>query len=52
MTISEIKEILTGTFNDEADRQYWIDKLAEIERKEANSKENEKYFSSMAKYAR
>ena len=52
MTRSEVAEIASGVFENETDRQYWIDKLAEIERKEANSKENEKYFSSMAKYAR
>jgi hypothetical protein len=52
MTSIEIKEILTGTFADESDRQYWIEKLAEVERKETNAKENEKYFKAMRKYAR
>ena len=41
MTISEVREVLTGRFADEADRQYWVDKLAEMEIKEARSKENE-----------
>lgn len=52
MKAIEIKEILKGTFTDESDRQYWIKKLAEVERKEANAKENEKYFKVMKKYAR
>ena len=52
MTISEIKEILNGVFNDEADRQYWLDKLSEMERKEVNIRENEKYIKAMARYAR
>ena len=52
MSIAEVKEILCGTFNEEGDRKYWIDKLAELERKEIKAKENEKYFKSMAKYAR
>ena len=52
MTISEVKEILTGVFNDEADRQYWLDKISEMERKEVTIRENEKYFQAMARYAR
>ena len=52
MTTSEVKEILTGTFSDEADRQYWLDKLSEMERNEANIRENEKYYKEMARYAR
>lgn len=52
MTAVEIKEILKGTFTDESDRQYWVNKLAEVERKEANTKENEKYFKKMRKYDR
>ena len=52
MTAVEIKEILKGTFTDESDRQYWVKKLAEVERKEANAKENEKYFKKMRKYDR
>ena len=52
MSIAEVKEILCGEFTSESDRQYWIDKLAELERKEINAKENEKYFKAMAKYAR
>jgi CRISPR/Cas system-associated endonuclease Cas3-HD len=52
MKAIEIKEILKGKFTDEKDRQYWVEKLAEAERKEANVKENEKYFKAMKKYAR
>lgn len=52
MTAVEIKEILKGTFTDESDKQYWVKKLAEVERKEANAKENEKYFKKMGKYDR
>lgn len=49
MTSIEIKEILNGTFTDDSDRQYWIKKLAEVERKEQNAAENEKYFKKMRK---
>lgn len=52
MTAVEIKEILKGTFTDESDRQYWVKKLTEVERKEANAKENEEYFKVMKKYDR
>ena len=52
MTAVEIKEILKGTFTDESDRQYWVKKLAEAEHKEANAKENEKYFEAMRRYDR
>lgn len=52
MSAVEIKEILKGTFTDESDRQYWVKKLAEVERKEANAKENEKYFKAMRRYDR
>ena len=52
MSAVEIKEILKGTFTDESDRQYWVKKLAEIERKEANAKENKKYFKAMRRYDR
>ena len=48
----QIKEILKGTFSSESDRQYWVKKLAEVERKEANAKENAKYFEAMRRYAR
>jgi hypothetical protein len=52
MKTAEIKEILKGTFSDEKDKQYWLEKLAEAERKEASAKENDKYFKAMKKYAR
>ena len=52
MSVTEVKRILCGEFTDEKDRQYWIDKLKQLERKEANNKENEKYYKAMSKYAR
>lgn len=52
MTSIEIKEILNGIFTDENDRQYWVKKLAEVERKEKNAAENAKYFKNMRKYDR
>ena len=52
MTSIEIKEILNGTFTDESDRQYWVKKLAEVERKEQTAIENAKYFKKMKKYDR
>lgn len=52
MAAVEIKEILKGPFTDERDRHYWVKKLAEVERKEANAKENEKYFKAMRRYDR
>ncbi len=52
MTSIEIKEILSGAFTDESDRQYWVKKLAEVERKEQNAAENAKYFKKMRKYDR
>ena len=52
MTSIEIREILTGTFETESDRQYWVDKLAETERKEKNAKETEKYLKDMKVYDR
>ena len=52
MSAVEIKEILKGTFTDESDRQYWVKKLAEVERKEQTAIENAKYFKKMRKYDR
>lgn len=52
MTAEAIREILKGRFESESDRKYWENKLAEMERKERNAKENEKYFREMAKYNR
>lgn len=52
MTIQQINEILQGTFTDEADRQYWENKREELLRKEANAKNNEKYFIKNAAYNR
>lgn len=50
MTIAQVKNILTGNFADPADREYWESKLAELERKEANAKENERYFRANKVY--
>lgn len=52
MTISEVREILTGTFCDEADRQYWLEKLHEMEQKEKTAAENARYYRKMKKYDR
>ena len=52
MTKEAVREILKGRFESEDDRKYWERKLVEIERKEANAKENERYFRKMAKYNR
>lgn len=52
MTSIEIREILKGTFETESDRQYWVDKLAEVERKENNAKETQKYLKTMKVYDR
>ena len=43
---------LTGNFADPADKEYWESKLAELERKEANAKENERYFRANKVYDR
>lgn len=47
MTINEVREILTGTFYDEADRQYWVDKLHEMEIKEATGRENARTMAKL-----
>lgn len=52
MTTETVREILKGRFESEDDRKYWERKLAEMERKERNAKENEKYFHEMARYNR
>lgn len=52
MTIEAIKEILTGTFTSEEDRNYWERKLAEAERKERSARANERYFNKMSVYDR
>lgn len=52
MTSTEIKEILKGKFESEADRQYWVCKLKETERKEKNAQENEKYYRKNIVYNR
>ena len=52
MTSTEIKEILKGKFESEADRQYWVCKLKETERKEKNAQENENYYRKNIVYNR
>lgn len=52
MTVQQINEILQGTFTDEADRQYWENKKAELIRKEANAQNNKEYYKRNAVYNR
>lgn len=52
LEIAKVKQILNGKFVSESDKQIWIDKLNDLERRKANSIENEKYFKSMSKYDR
>lgn len=52
MTVQQINEILQGTFTDEADRQYWENKKAELIRKEANAQSNKEYYRNNAVYNR
>ena len=49
MTIEQVKEILTGKFELESDREYWVNKLAELERKAETIKNNERYFAAYEK---
>lgn len=52
MTITQINDILAGTFTDDNDRKYWENKKAEIIRKMDGSEENDQYFTEMAIYNR
>ena len=52
LEIAKVKQILNGKFVSESDKQVWIDKLNDLERRKATSIENEKYFKSMSKYDR
>lgn len=52
MKAADVRKILEGRFEDEADRKYWEEKLAELEAKEARAQENAKYFEEMAVYNR
>ena len=52
LEIAKVKQILNGKFVSESDKQVWIDKLNDLERRKANSIDNEKYFKSMSKYDR
>lgn len=52
MTIEMVNEILTGTFTNASDREYWENKKAELERKANNARENAEYFKTMAVYDR
>ena len=52
MTIEQVKEILKGNFENPDDKIYWQNKLAELERKAENARENEKFYKKNAKYNR
>lgn len=52
LEIARVKQTLTGKFVSEEDKQFWVDKLADLERRKATAIENEKYFKSMSKYDR
>lgn len=52
MTIEEVKAILKSNFENESDREYWQEKLEELEEKQRTAKENQKYYSEMIKYER
>lgn len=52
LEIARVKQTLQGRFVSESDKQFWVDKLADLERRKATAIENEKYFSSMRKYDR
>ena len=52
MTIEQIDDILAGTFENEADRNYWIKKREELIAKEERAKNNAEYFRKNAKYDR
>lgn len=52
MTINQVKEILKGKFECIEDREYWENKLKELETKEKTIKENEKYFKKNRVYDR
>jgi len=52
MTLDMVNAILTGHFEDENDRQYWLEKKKELEQKERNIAENEKYYAQNRVYDR
>lgn len=52
MTIAKIKEILASRFENDEDRQYWVERLKTEERKEITKKQNDIYFKKNAKYDR
>ena len=52
MTIAQIKEILNGEFYDPSEREYWEQKLNEMEAKARRAENNKKYFDEMRKYDR
>lgn len=52
MSVEQVNEILSGTFENEEDRIYWENKKAEIIRKNRNAAENSKYFKLNAVYDR
>lgn len=52
MTIAEIDKILSGKFENPADRKYWEDKKAELIRKKRNFAENEANRRRLSQYNR
>lgn len=52
MTLDMVNAILTGNFDNENDRQYWLDKKKELEQKERTIKENDKFYSQNRVYDR
>ena len=52
MTISQVEEILRGDFQIPEERQYWVDKLEDMKRKEKRARNNEEYFNKMRRYDR
>lgn len=53
MTIKEIERLLaTANFIDPDDRLYWVDRLAELKRKQKNAEQNAEYFKKMSVYDR
>ena len=52
MTLDMVNAILTGKFDNENDRQYWLDKKKELEQKEKTNKENERFYAQNRVYDR
>ena len=52
MTLEQVNAILTGHFEDERDRQYWVEKKKELEQKARTNAENERYYAQNRVYDR